>query len=210
MTRPLPVLVSDAEDLPHYPISRDERLDGNSFVKWHTSRWLSSRTFKLMSWEMQGMARALFDMAQAESPVGTLPNNDEELAYMLRVSAQRLRDLRAAEFGPLRNWVPCRCDGEVRLMHPVVTEQVQDALERRALAQLSKEEKAVAMRLERLRKALLAQGCSREVVGDDLLIGRMDEWLTARRKGKRTADVYRSALLHAVQSGWVGQVHAPG
>jgi 16S rRNA (cytosine967-C5)-methyltransferase len=30
------------------------------------------------------------------------------------------------------------------------------------------------------------------------------------RKGKRTADVYRSALLHAVQSGWVGRGVVPG
>jgi hypothetical protein len=193
------------EGLPVYPISRDDRLDGNHFVKWNTSRWLASKTFKLMPWEFQGMARALFDLCQIETPVGTLPNDDAELAFMLRVDVRRMRDLRAQEYGPLRNWSPCLCGAEVRLMHDVVVEVVQDALERRATAQLSTEEKAVAQRMGRLRRALEQQGLSKAVLADDVLITRMDEWLTAQRKGRRTESVYRSAILHAVQSGWVGR-----
>lgn len=201
------------DDLPVYPISCDERLDGNHFVKWATNRWLASKTFKLMPWEMQGMARGLFDMCQNESPVGTLPDDDDELAFMLRVDARRMRELRPLEYGPLRNWTRCLCPGQgngrIRLMHHVVLEQVRDVLDRRSLALLSKDEKAVAMRLERLRKALLAQGCSKEVVADDVLIQRMDEWLNVARKGRRTEVVYRSGLLHAVQSGWIGRQDAP-
>lgn len=200
-------------DLPVYPIAADERLDGNSFVKWQTNRWLASKTFKLMDWDMQGMARALFDMCQNETPVGTLPDDDEELAFMLRVDLRRMRELRQGEFGPLRNWSRCLCNtaagGQIRLMHPVVLEQVQDAIDRRAMVLLSKEEKAVAIRLDRLRKALLAQGIVKEVVSDDLLIGRMDEWLSEKRKGKRTIDAYRSVLLHAVQQGWIGRKSMP-
>lgn len=210
MTRAAPSLMVVNADLPVYPIDRDQRLDGNSFVKWNTGRWLSSRTFKLMPWDMQGMARALFDLCQSESPVGTLPDDDEELAFMLRVDVRRMKELRALEFGPLRNWQKCLSDGRVRLMHPVVLEQVQDALERRALAQLSKDEKAIAMRLDRLRKALLANGLSKEVVADDVLIGRMDAWLTDTRKGSRTQAVYRSAILHAVTCGWIGRGDAGG
>ena len=37
------------------------------------------------------------------------------------------------------------------------------------------------------------------------LIGRMDQWLMDQRKGRRTQEVYRSALLHAVQSGWIAR-----
>jgi hypothetical protein len=200
-------------DLPIYPIAPDERLDGNSFVKWATNRWLASKTFKLMPWDMQGMARALFDMCQNETPVGTLPDDDEELAFMLRCDARRVRELRGQEYGPLRNWSHCLCEGQsngkVRLMHPVVLEQVRDALDRRALALLSKDEKAVAMRLDRLRKALQAQGCSKDVLADDVLINRMDEWLTATRKGKRTEAVYRSAILHAVENKWFGRMTPP-
>jgi hypothetical protein len=196
--------------LQDYPIGRDERLDGNSFVKWQTHRWLSSRVFKLATWEVQGMARALFDMCQTESPVGTLPDNDDELAYMLRCDVRRLRDLRAMTLGPLHNWTRCQCGDEIRLMHPVVLEQVQDAIERRTLAALSKEEKAVGMRMARLRKGLLAEGCAKDVVGDDVLIKRIDDWLLATHKGRRDGAVHRSAILHAVQSGWIGRAQAFG
>lgn len=199
----------EAAALPQYPIGRDERLDGQSFVKWNTSRWLASKTFKLMSWENQGMARALFDMCQSETPVGTLPDDDDELAFMLRVDVRRLRDLRATDFGPLRNWYRCLCGNEVRLAHPVVIEVVRDALDRRALAQLSKEEKAVAVRMDRLRKAMDAQGLSREVIADETLMQRMDEWLQTNHKGNRTRAAYRSVILHAVQSRWFARAGLP-
>lgn len=192
--------------VPDYPISRDDRLDGNSFVKWHNHRWLSSKTFKLASWEVQGMARALFDLCQTESPIGTLPDDNAELAFMLRVDPRRLAELRKMEFGPLRNWRPCMCGNEQRLMHDTVLEQVQDALERRALHELSKDERAVSARLARLRKALAAEGLSKDVLADDILVERMDGWLNDTRKGRRTTPVYRSAILHAVQNGWIGKV----
>jgi hypothetical protein len=198
-------VIEDGAGIPVYEIGPEERLDGNSFVKWNTGRWMASRTFKLMPWEMQGMARALFDFCQSETPVGTLPNEDDELAVMLRVDTRRIKELRALEFGPLRNWTPCLCDGRVRLMHRVVVEQVKDAIERRAMAALSKEEKAVAMRLDRLRKGLMKEGWSKDVVRDDVLIQRIDDWLMEHRKGgKRTEAVYRSAMLEAVRQRWIG------
>ncbi len=191
--------------LPVYPIGPQDRLDGNAFVKWQRKLWMASRTYKLMSWDMQGMARALFDMCQDESPVGTLPDDDAELAYMLRCDIIRMRDLRAMEFGPLRNWRRCLCGNVVRLMHDTVLEQVQDAMERQELARLSKDERAAAQRLQRLRKALADEKLSKEVIADDTLIARMDEWLTTTRQGRRTPAVYRSAILHAVQMGWLNR-----
>lgn len=88
------------------------------------------------------------------------------------------------------------------MAHPVVTEQVQDALERRELARLSEDQRATAMRLKRMGKALRDQGLSADVVGDDVLMERMDAWLKETHKTRRTAAVYRSAILHAVQSRW--------
>lgn len=189
-------------DLPEYPIPREVRLDGHHFVKWQHIRWLSSRTFKMADWDMQGMARALFDLCHLESPVGTLPDDDVELGLMLRVSARRMGDLRRLEFGPLRGWTPCLSDGEVRLMHRVVLSQVQDALERREVAELSKEEKARYQRLKRLREALERMGLCADALADDRLIGRMDDWLRQSCKGNRRAHHYDSALAHAVQQGW--------
>ncbi len=194
--RPVPA------DLPVYPIGAQDRLDGNSFVKWNSARWMASRTAKLMSWDQQGMHRYLFDACQMETPVGTLPDDDRELAAMLRTDAARIREIRGMEFGALRNWRPCLCDGQVRLMHPVVLEQVQDALDRRAMAKLSEDARAQAVRLDRLRKALSEQGLSKAVLADDVLVERMDAWLRDAHRGRRTAAVYRSALLHAVQHRW--------
>ncbi|NBE05945.1 hypothetical protein [Paragemmobacter ruber] len=197
---PVPV-----DDLPVYPIPATERLDSHSFVKWNHQRWMASRTFKLATWEVQGMARALFDFAQTESPIGTLPDDLDELAVMLRCDLRRMRELRTMEMGPLRNWRPClTVEGARRLYHPVILEQVQDALERRDLRALSSEAKARAQRIKRLREALGAEGLSAAVLADEVLIQRMDEWLEAHHKGNRTKAVYRSAILHAQQMKWFG------
>ena len=201
MTAPLlrPVAVAD---LPEYPIPPGARLDGNGFTKWQHSRWLNSATFRKMGWEAQGMHRALFDMAQMETPVGTLPDDDEELAVMLRIDARRVRELRAMEFGPLRHWARCRCGDQVRLMHPVVLEQVQDAIERRETRGLSLNEKAKAERLRRLAKAMREEGVDKAVVADPVLLERMDAWLMETHRGNRTKAVYRSAILHASRMRW--------
>lgn len=195
-------------DLLEYPLAAHVRLDGNGFVKWQHSRWLNSTSFRKMSWEVQGMARALFDFSQMETPVGTLPDDDEELAFMLRIEVRRLRELRQMEFGPLRHWTRCRVGDQVRLMHPVVLEQVQDALERRETAALSKEAKAEFQRLKRLREALAEEGLDKAVVADDVLIKRMDDWLQANHKGNRTKAAYRSAILHAQTMKWFGGLRA--
>ncbi len=196
-----PVVVAD---LVAYPIDRSERLDAHAFVKWQHHRWMSSRTFKLATWEVQGMTRALFDMAQSESPIGTLPNDDAELAFMLRIDARRMTELRRMEFGPLRGWRPCLCGNETRLMHPVVLEQVQDALERRDARALSKGEQAERKRLERLRAGLKAQGFDDAIIADPVLIRRMDEWLSENWKKKRDAEAYAKVVIFAQGSRWFG------
>lgn len=211
MTSPPHLRPIDPLDLPVYPIDPAERLDGHSFVKWNSARWLSSRTYKLMSWENQGMARALFDLCQTESPVGTLPDDDAELAVMLRIlDPRRVAEMRGQEFGPLRGWYRVLVGNATRLAHKVVTEQVQDALERRAMARLSEEQRAIAMRLDRLRKAMLKEGLAKAVVADDVLIGRMDAWLQANHKTRRSVAVYRSAILHAAGEKWFSRKDLSG
>lgn len=194
----------NSSDLEQYPIDRAERLDAHAFLKWQHHRWMSSRTFKLASWEAQGMIRALFDMAQSESPIGTLPDDDAELAVMLKIDARRMTDLRRMEFGPLRGWRRCLCGNEVRLMHPVVLEQVQDALDRRNARSMSTDEQAERKRLERLRKALKEQGLSPAIIADNVLIQRIDEWLAENWKKNRTSEAYAKAIMFAQKSRWFG------
>lgn len=195
--------VIDKSELPVYPISADERLDGNTFVKWNTLQWLASTTRKMMPMELQGYYRDLLDQCQIETPVGTLPDNDAELGRMLRVDAVQVREWRRMEYGPLRHWVPCLCDGRVRLMHHVVTRQVLDALNRRALAELSKSEKSVAMRIKRLRDGMARVGWSKEVLSDHELLKRVDEWLLEHKKGRRDDTAYESAALAAIRLRWI-------
>jgi hypothetical protein len=197
--------VTDLTELEQYPITREERLDGHSFTKWHHHRWLSSTSFRRASYEVQGVMRALFDLSQTESPVGTLPDDDDNLAHMLHLGLRQWQELRAREFGPLRNWVLCLAGNEMRLMHPVVLDQVRDALDRREQHNLSKEEKAIYQRLKRLREALEIEGCSKAVTSDDVLIQRMDDWMTKNKPGRRSRPQYQAALTHAAQQRWFGE-----
>lgn len=193
--------------LPEYPISRDERLPELAFVKWIPSRWLNSSGHLKCTYEVQGMARALFDIATAQSPIGTLPDDDEELAKLLRVDLGHWRALRAlGERGPMRNWVRCLChgkgNGEVRLYHHVVTEQLMDVLNRREARELSKEAQAVTRRYQRMIDGLRKAGLSDEVLADGILMTRMDKWLAENCTGNRTTLVLLRAIEHAHREGW--------
>lgn len=205
----VPVLQVIEGDLPEYPISRDVRLDGHSFVKWHHHRWLQSRMCLRGDFECKGMARDLFDVAQTQSPVGTLPADTDDCALLIRADRARFADLCRREFGPLHGWVRCVSGGELRLMHPVVLEQVQDALDRREVSNLSREEKAVYQRQKRLRAAWAGLGVGKDALADDVLIARVDGWMAETVRGNRKQVHYESALVHAAKVGWMAELAGP-
>lgn len=192
----------DPVGLQDYPIARGERLDGNSFVKWQYHRWLASSMYLKGSHEAKSMARDLFDMSQTQSPIGTLPDDMESLALMLRVDLRRFEDLCRSDYGPLHNWVRCLADGEVRLMHPIVLEQVQDALDRREMHNLSKQDKAEYQRIKRLRERLGGMKFPKEALNDRVLIGRMEAWLKANWRGNREQPAYDKVVAVAASEGW--------
>lgn len=201
--RPVPTLI-DTNDLPEYPLTSAVRLTAHYFTVWWHDRWLSSDLCLLGSFEVKGVARDLFDWSQKQSPIGTLPDDDVLLARLLRIDLAHWRDLRARTLGPLHGWVRCRTDRGVRLMHPVVTEVVMAAVDRREQREASNADKAVYARLKRLREGLIALGCSADLIRDDVLIERMDQWLLQTCKGQRREPVYARALEHAIAQGWVG------
>jgi hypothetical protein len=204
LERATPLQAVSAQDLPEYPIARDERLPELAFVKWVPSRWLQSSGHLKCTYEVQGMARALFDLATAQSPIGTLPDDTEELSILLRVPMPHFAALRAlGPRGPLRNWVRCTSAGEVRLMHPVVMAMLEDVLHRRQTRELSREAQAEAKRLERLSKGLKAAGLSDAVLGDAILLARLDEWLSANWKGNRTPLAYLRVVEAAAKAKWI-------
>lgn len=202
------VQLIEAADLPEYPISRDERLPELAFVKWVPSRWLNSSGHLKCTYEVQGVARALFDLATAQSPIGTLPDDDEELALLLRINLGHWQALRAlGARGPLRNWSRCMCggkgNGEVRLWHRVVTEQLMDVLNRREARELSKEAQAEVKRHQRMIEGLRKAGLADEVCADGILMTRLDRWMKENCTGNRTSLVYLRAIEHAHREGWL-------
>ena len=193
-----------ADEMAAYPLG-DIRLEGHFFVAWHHSRWLNSTMHLMATYEVQGLARALFAIAQVQCPTGTLPTDDVQLARLLRFDVTRFKELRAMEFGPLRGWVPCLCGTEVRLMHPVVVSVLEDAMARREAREAANTEKAVAQRIKRLREALSGLGLSASVLQDQRLIERMDGWLLENNPGQRRAASYEAVVTHAGREGWYGE-----
>jgi hypothetical protein len=191
-------------DLPEYPIPRSERLPELAFIKWVPSQWLNSSGHAKCTYEVQGMARALFDISTAQSPIGTLPDDDEELAFLLRVPMPQFAALRAlGARGPVRNWSRCVADGEVRLMHRVVTASLQDVLERRDNRNLSKEAQAEAKRFLRLAEGLQKIGVHADVCGDGILMKRLEDWLNANWRGNRTLRAYMQVIEVARKERWI-------
>lgn len=200
-----------AEGLPIYPIPRHERLDGNSFVKWQHLRWLASDMHLMATFEVKGMVRDLFDLAQTQSPPGTLPADRNQIARLLRCEPLHFEGLCRQTYGPMRGWHPCVTDdGEVRLFHAVVLEQVRDAFDRREAKALANNAKAVAARRDRLVTALRAMGCEAEMLADDVLMDRLNGWLDINWKRRRDTMAYQKALDHAAREGWLGRPRPEG
>lgn len=210
MTQPHLAAVASAETFV-YPIPRHERLDGNSFVKWQHQRWLASDMRLMASFEVKGMARDLFDLAQTQSPPGTLPADRSVVAKLLSVEPHHFDGLCRLPYGPLRGWLPCVTDdGEIRLYHRVVLEQVRDAFDRREAKALANNAKASAARRDRLVEALRTMGCEAAMLADDVLMDRMAGWLDTNWKRRRDATAYMRVLDHAAREGWLGRPRAEG
>ena len=192
-----------------YPVSRSERLDGQTFVKWWHHRWLASEMFLMATFEVKGMCRDLFDLAQTQSPMGTLPRGAAILARLLRVEERHFEALCRHPYSPITGWLPCVTDdGEARLYHPVVLEQVQDALARRQAWLASKSAAAVRERQRRLIAALRDMGVHGSVVADEALVDRMDQWLVENWKTKRGAESYQRVMEAAKQGQWFAKTTA--
>ncbi|MFD2175928.1 hypothetical protein [Rhodobacter lacus] len=196
-----PLVAVDLAALPEYEFN-DLRLEGHFFVPWHFGRWLNSAMHLCASYEVQGVARALFDIAQMQFPTGTLPDDDVQLSRLLRIDITHWRGLRGLEFGPLRNWFRVRCGDQVRLAHPVVCEVISQVLDRREERERANDAKAVAMRLKRLRDGLRALGAADAMVRDQVLIERMDKWLLEHVQGQRRVEAYERVLMVAVRERW--------
>lgn len=194
----------DIDDLPEYPLDQDVRLSSHYFTMIEHHRWLNSALRLSSGLEVQGAALNLYFIAQSQTPVGTLPDDDAILSRLLYTDLVTWQALRNRPFGALHHWTRCRCGSEIRLMHPVVLEGVLNALNRRETREASKDDRAVVARMQRLKEALVKMGCAKDVVGDDVLLERMEAWLFEHWKRRRTPEAYIAVLEYASKMKWFG------
>ncbi|MEO0914779.1 MAG: hypothetical protein AAFY59_17655 [Pseudomonadota bacterium] len=200
--------MTSIEDLPIYPFSADERLQAHYFVAFQHNRWLNSELFLTAAPEIGWYAINFYFHAQNQTPIGTLPEDETQLARLCRIPLEDWRQLMQFTPNPLHGWVRCLCGDRTRLMHPVVTEVVREALERREAREVSATNKAVYQRLKRLREAMRGAGFDAAVIADQVLVERLDAWLLEACSGRRTQEIYDRAFAHAAREKWYGGANA--
>lgn len=175
-----PQLVESVE-LPEYPISASERLDSHFFMPWNLKRWRASELRKsaYSEPEVGFYAFELFCKAQDETPVGTLPRDDSQLAFMLHMSTDKWSALRKRDISPLHGWYEVQCDnGEIRLGHDVVQEVALEALGSRRRNQAKNADDRMRKRLGTIRKCLAANLKNNPAAAnDENLINRINDWI---------------------------------
>lgn len=75
----------DMGDLPEYPLSCDDRLDSHFFMAWERRRWLASDMRLNATPECRALFFDLINIAYDNSPVGTLPMDQNILAKLLMI-----------------------------------------------------------------------------------------------------------------------------
>lgn len=162
-----------------YPISASERLDSHYFLQWNLKRWRGSEFRKTVDPEAGWYGFQLFCIAQDGCPIGTLPNDDRQLAFDLNISMEKWEVLKQRDVSPLHNWKEVNCDnGEIRLAHPVVTEIALEAIDGKKRNKQKNAEDRMRKRLKGIRDALASKipGGAR-IADNDELVNRLSDWI---------------------------------
>ncbi|MBU3000435.1 hypothetical protein KO491_11375 [Roseovarius nubinhibens] len=203
MSKALNLQVFDASELPEYPIPAECRLDSHYFMQFNHDRYDRSE-FRRKAYrdpEVGFFGMELFFKSHGETPLGTLPADDDSLAFLLGLPLDRWKSLKERPFNPLYNWRPVRCDnGAIRLAHPVVQEVMEAALRGHQEHKASNENKAVYARRKRLIEALRECGCGDELCSDDLAVGWLDDWLLKHHMGQRRMPQLQSSIARALRA----------
>lgn len=185
----------DSDDLEDYPISTEDRLDSHYFMQWNLKRWRASEFRRKADPEVGWFGFQLFCIAQDETPVGTLPCDDHQLAYELKLPLERWQALLKRDITPLHKWHRVRCDnGEVRLAHPVVTKVAVEALGSRRRNAAEAERRRLNKRLSDLREMIERIGAS-QLLQRPAFVERFNDWLEEHHAGvQRREAVIRAGL----------------
>lgn len=184
----------EADEIFEYPLDVNARLTSHFFIAWHHDRWLNSRFRLSAPADVRGLAIDLYCLSQKQTPIGTLPNDDVQLAKLLMLDLHTWQQYKRAEWSPLYKWQVCLCNGEQRLMHPVVLDIIQESMSLRDKRKLEGELGRQRKRLDRLPMQIRDAGGSARMAADGALLKRIDLWLVENCKGNRTKEWVVRAL----------------
>ncbi|WP_158963930.1 hypothetical protein [Chachezhania sediminis] len=174
-------VVGGDEDLPVYPFTSDDRLDSHWFMPWHRQRWLNSEMRLKGTPEARAYYFDLINISYGHSPIGTLPDDTEQLAKFAMCDHAHFVNLCRLPFGPLHRWKRCICDGDdagegtVRLYHPTVLAMMRDAMARKEDNRARNDRASASKRQMRLRSAVA--GYHVDLSKNDAAVLWMDQWL---------------------------------
>lgn len=190
-----PVRLVGSGNMPDYPISAGDRLDSHYFLQWNLKRWRGSEFRKKADPEVGWFGFQLFCIAQDGSPIGTLPCDDQQLAFDLNLPLERWQALLKRDVTPLHGWYQVLCDnGEVRLAHDVVTEVAIEALGSRKRNAAAAEARRLNKRLADLREMIERLGAKR-LLSNPGFVERFNDWLEEHHPGvQRREAMIRAAL----------------
>lgn len=172
--------------LPVYPISSTDRLDAHYFLPWHLKRWRGSDTRKkaYKDPEVGFYAMELFFKCQDETPIGTLPTDESDLAFMLHMSTDKFQSLLKRELSPLRNWYLTQCDnGEIRWAHPVVESFVLEALRGSQANALKNADDRMRKRIGTIVGHLKGQPNMAHLARSDEMVNDISDWIAGHYPG---------------------------
>lgn len=192
-----------ADELPVYPLTREDRLDSHYFIAWERRRWLNSDMRLKATPEARALYFDLINICYDQSPVGTLPDDLDLLAKMVFAEPGHFRAIASLDYGPLHKWGRCLCDGdEVRLMHPMVLKTLTEAISRKEDNRARTEAANAKKSRQRLRS--MVAGYHVELAKNDAAILWMDEWLSERTGYRNSGWVERAVAAwsdHALALG---------
>lgn len=182
----------DSDLLLEYPFTAEDQLGAHFFIAWHHREWLNSAMRLKATPECRALYFDLICIAQDQKPVGTLPDDNQQLSKLLGVEESHFKALRGLTYGPLHKWEPCNCEGEVRLMHSRVLQMVSDAVSRKEDNRARNEAANTAKRQLRLRSTLA--GYQAELAKNDAAVLWIDGWLEDQNVRYRSAKWVERAM----------------
>ncbi len=193
MTAPALRMV-DVSAVPVYPLDADLRLSHHDFVAFYHRRYLASRFRLLAPPDVRAHALDLWMLSHEQTPAGTLPVDEEELAALARVDLAQWRDLCRRPWSPLYQWTPYRVGNGLRLGHPVVIEVIAQAISQRQAHADRSARGRMAKRIERLPDTMRKAGATVAMAQDKRMVEAVAARLEATVEGYWSVPNVRTAM----------------